>query len=77
MESVTFEDVTVTFTSAEWTLLSASQKQLYRDVMEETFQSIMTIGRLLGNQKVEEECSNLCRNLRNEDVEKYHLYKGL
>nr|XP_012998724.1 zinc finger protein 878-like [Cavia porcellus] len=74
-ESVTFEDVTVNFTSEEWTLLSGFQKKLYRDVMGETFQNIVTIGRLLDNQIVEEECNNYFRNLRNEDMEKCPQYK--
>ncbi|XP_063089907.1 zinc finger protein 670-like isoform X2 [Cavia porcellus] len=76
MESVTFEDVTVKFTSEEWTLLSASQKKLYRDVMEETFQNIVTMGRLLEYQKVEEDCNNYFKILRNEDTEKCHQYKA-
>uniref|UniRef100_A0A8C6AYX8 KRAB domain-containing protein n=1 Tax=Monodon monoceros TaxID=40151 RepID=A0A8C6AYX8_MONMO len=42
-DSVTFEDVSVKFTTEEWSLLDLSQKKLYRDVMQETFKNLTSI----------------------------------
>ena len=42
-DSVTFEDVAVNFTLEEWDLLDPSQKQLYTDVMQETFKNLIAL----------------------------------
>ena len=43
-KAVTCDDVHVSFTWEEWTLLDISQKTLYRDVMLETYRNLAAIG---------------------------------
>ncbi|XP_043942904.1 zinc finger protein 723-like [Protopterus annectens] len=40
----TFEDVTVTFTEEEWKLLRKQDKELYRDVMEQNYETCVSVG---------------------------------
>ncbi|XP_006898031.1 PREDICTED: zinc finger protein 124-like [Elephantulus edwardii] len=42
-DSVVFEDLAVNFTQEEWDLLHPSQKNLYKDVMVETFQNLASV----------------------------------
>ncbi|XP_068936966.1 zinc finger protein 558-like [Petaurus breviceps papuanus] len=43
-ELVTFKDVTVDFTLEEWDLLDHAQKELYKDVMQENSQNLLSLG---------------------------------
>ncbi|KAM9068088.1 uncharacterized protein ACOB8E_013866 isoform 7-T11 [Sarcophilus harrisii] len=43
-ESVTFQDVAVVFTREQWACLAPSQKELYRDVMLDTYQNLLFLG---------------------------------
>ncbi|XP_028612034.1 zinc finger protein 717 isoform X2 [Grammomys surdaster] len=44
VELVSFEDVTVNFTWEEWQNLSDAQRMLYRNVMLETYSSLLSLG---------------------------------
>ena len=42
---MTYDDVHIHFTREEWSLLDASQKRLYKDVMLDTYRNFIAIGK--------------------------------
>ncbi|XP_060113955.1 zinc finger protein 436-like [Heteronotia binoei] len=52
-----FEEVSVRFTPAEWTLLDPGQRSLYREVMRENYWSIISLNRSVRETLVEKDKS--------------------
>lgn len=44
-QSVTFENVTGNFTLEEWAILIPSQKDLYKEMMQETLRKLASVGK--------------------------------
>ncbi|KAK7797389.1 hypothetical protein U0070_024053 [Myodes glareolus] len=52
-DPVTYNDVHVDFTREEWALLDHSQKNLYKDVMLETYMNLTAIGNTVNSSCIE------------------------
>ncbi|MEJ1277378.1 hypothetical protein NN561_008291 [Cricetulus griseus] len=66
MDAVTYSDVHVDFTLEEWALLHPSQKNLYKDVMLETYTNLAAIGYKWEDHKIEEHCQSSRRHEREQ-----------
>lgn len=69
MESVAFEDVAVNFSLEEWAMLNPNQKNLYKDVMQETLRNLASIGSSLEHHIIENIYRNSWRKLSGQVVE--------
>ncbi|XP_036045860.1 zinc finger protein 431-like isoform X3 [Onychomys torridus] len=62
MTAVTYDDVHIDFTWEEWTLMDPAQKNLYKDVMLETYRNLTAIGFSWEDHNIEEHCQSSGRH---------------
>ncbi|XP_075827679.1 zinc finger protein 120-like isoform X3 [Microtus pennsylvanicus] len=58
MDAVTYSDVHIDFSLEEWALLDPSQKNLYKDVMLETYTNLTAIGCRWEDHNIEDYCQS-------------------
>ncbi|XP_069098830.1 zinc finger protein 1 homolog isoform X2 [Pleurodeles waltl] len=71
---VAFHDLSACFSQAEWRLLQEWQKELYRNVMKEIHQALISLGPLIATTVYTlkaKEADDMCFTL-NQDMEKRH-----
>ncbi|XP_038189257.1 zinc finger protein 120-like isoform X5 [Arvicola amphibius] len=74
MNTVTYDDLHIDFTWKEWALLNPSQKNLYKDVMLETYRNLATIGYSWEDHRIEEYYQSSRRPKRAEQLETNKRY---